>query len=299
MLEKETYTQRYLAEKQKYDTLLAKVNSTSTLGSVSIAITDPIASGSGTFVTSAEAQSVRGPQTTDIDQSFAKATTPGLSTPASTTLSAGSPRKDVTPILPFGRLDGTPPRPGYLLHPPPVGFGGAQSLPAGAEAPEISVCQATVPPATHREKMAKAAKAIAKWSGYVVTGIAAVIFFPITIFILVRWLRQERRPQFWDGAEEFHSGEWDDGSATYNIPSRPSRLVGIHPHEDYFGPNAVAGPYATALTPRLGPPVELDSGSRLYQSVDYRAELPGPHELYSPAVEMDLMSRLTKVKPLG
>src|SRR6266536_1195024 len=40
MIEKEVYTQKYLEEKRKYDNLLAKVNSTSTLGSISTVLTE-------------------------------------------------------------------------------------------------------------------------------------------------------------------------------------------------------------------------------------------------------------------
>jgi hypothetical protein len=40
MIEKEVYTQKYLEEKRKYDDLLSKVNSTSTVGSISTVLTE-------------------------------------------------------------------------------------------------------------------------------------------------------------------------------------------------------------------------------------------------------------------
>lgn len=112
-----------------------------------------------------------------------------------------------------------------------------------------------------RDRAAKFGKRIAKGAGYAAAGTVAIIFFPITIGILVIKMRRLLVPA--------------------RILFGVSRAMA--PDSSHRGFN-----YSTES-------IWLDPHYNPYHSADIPAELPALHELSGDAPEMDLTSRLVSV----
>ena len=187
MIEKEAYTQRYLAEKHKYDALLAKVNSTSTLGSISTTLSDTLAPESST--TCIQAEEYASP--TQVED-LADEITPCLLAPShhAVNFNVGAPPHD-------GPLDSS-----HAASPPQDVQ--ARSISAARTITALpqkqlsksneSTTESTQPKLSNRNKALKIARRVARGTGYAVAGTAAVIFFPITIVLFVIRRRRRERP---------------------------------------------------------------------------------------------------------
>jgi len=257
MLEKEAYTQKYLAEKQKYDTLLAKVNSTSTLGSISTTRTGPVAAESRAMFAWAEGADTAG-----------SLVAPELSRPANVN---GEPHFLI--MQPFGQGEpsrqeyadsGLSPheRRGEIAWPQQSHFQPGIVPPPAPPLPTRRVDQFEKRSTKRREKAAEVVKTAARRSGYVVAGVAAVVFFPVTIPVFLVWRRRRSERQSM-GLNVYHDAV---GSLPHPVPQPYMN----HQHQMPFNP---------------------------YESVNYAAELPAPHELDSRGPELDLTSRLTNIGP--
>jgi hypothetical protein len=183
MIEKEAYTQRYLAEKHKYDALLAKVNSTSTLGSISTTLSSTLVPESSTTCIHAD-EHVSSTQVKDLAHEI----TPCLLAPSHHVVNSNG---------------GAPPRDR------PLDSSHAASPPQDVQARSISAARATTalsqkqlsksnelttestqPKPSNRNKALKIARRVARGTGYVVAGTAAVVLFPITIVVFVIYRRR-------------------------------------------------------------------------------------------------------------
>lgn len=223
MIEKEHYTQRYLEQKRKYDDLLEKVNSTSTLGSFIVIGTangtraipeDASSRANGTNDPRKRLDSSRGlPQPTE---------TSGMPVSANTTPEAGTHEPDsgppdqavsllVTPaeaaaVAQLARRAQPGPGPPMITSssstvssttPPPPGA----PLPADATSPPHGLVHYP-PPAESpdnsgkprkRDRLAKTTKTVAKGAGMTLTYSLAVALFPITIPLYIGFSRYRKR----------------------------------------------------------------------------------------------------------
>jgi hypothetical protein len=192
MVEKEVYTQKYLEEKKKYDDLIAKINSTSTLGSISTVHSDHLEAESstrGSPVVSAPAQA--SPISLFVVQND---------------VSRESKRSHATRSL-HAESDGAREENGPTA-PPKVGnstdgiFMASMNVPEPLPATqndqepwaEISTSIRQQRRLKRRKKTAEVIEKAAKVVGYAVVGTVAVALFPITIgiFFLVRRRRSHR-----------------------------------------------------------------------------------------------------------
>ncbi|KAI9766484.1 MAG: hypothetical protein M1839_004888 [Geoglossum umbratile] len=271
MIEKEVYTQKYLEEKRKYDDLLAQVNSTSTLGSISAALAEDLETGPssvhanipndnskigrsdgnsrnlGNTVASKETvpkigglDGQSGPQHPNTLRSLTSDVFPGMATTRGFNPSSGSSsgresheQQDIIMISPVSTSDACQQR----RRPR-----GGQHLPTESE---------TIQGAVKCDKAAKFGRRMAKGAGYAAVGTVAVIFFPITIVYLV-FLRKRR------------------------AQTKETELPTLHPDN---GPSNPAAIYDH------------------YHSADIPAELPAVHELSGFHPELDLISTLTYYNP--
>ncbi|KAH7407328.1 heterokaryon incompatibility protein-domain-containing protein [Cadophora sp. MPI-SDFR-AT-0126] len=242
MIEKEAYTQRYLAEKHKYDALLAKVNSTSTLGSISTTISGTIVPESSTAYVRAE-EHVSSIQVEALTDKI----TPCLLAPSHHVASSDGWEPSHNKPLDSSHA-------AYLQQ-------DVQARPSAAETTTIipqehlsqineSIIKSSQPKHSSRNKALKVGRKVAKGTGYVVAGTFAVAFFPFTIVGLVIYRRKLRHQQQvqapdydydWDSQPPFASpGQWKYSSAAIRaeLPAR---------HE--LGGD-VAGDLASVLTRR-------------------------------------------------
>ncbi|KAH7155927.1 hypothetical protein EDB81DRAFT_376260 [Dactylonectria macrodidyma] len=263
MVEKEAYTQRYLVEKQKYDALLAKINSTSTLGSISTTRSGPVVPESST--TCIQAETLASPtRVEDLTLETAPCLLPPShcavnfddrepphDRPPDSSHAASLREVRVRPISTFGANTTLPQR----------------HLSKSNE----STTANTQPKPSNRNKALKIARRVARGTGYVAAGVAAVAFFPITIVMFVVLYRR-RKTSKQQLPASFHLGPVGDLEA---MPGyiQPPMLQG---HEMYM---PVQQAYSSALMP---------------------AELPAVHELSDfghGGVEMELVGTLTQVSP--
>ncbi|KAH8890676.1 hypothetical protein GQ53DRAFT_170514 [Thozetella sp. PMI_491] len=267
MLEKETYTQKYLIEKQKYDALLAHVNSTSTLGSICTTQTveeQPIR------VTASNTR-LDGPKR---EQSVIQ-NTPGDSPKT-------SPDNDIQPSNPlaaygnFFEAISTDLGPNLM---PGTGDDDRDNDPLD----EISAIQDPEAQATaesqysrknrllkHRQMARRAAQNTAKGIKYTLVGTAAVILFPVTIALFI--VRRRRRAP---APLELNSSKVSPGD--FYPPRQYPVLKYPELRSNYFDPG-----------------IYFHSSDVAYTSSLIPAELPATHELGANP-EFSLVSELADV----
>ncbi|KAK5657510.1 hypothetical protein OQA88_3082 [Cercophora sp. LCS_1] len=287
MLEKEQYTQRYLEEKKKYDDLLAKVNSTSTLNSIlttgsiddsrldignviarpqcspvspgsSSRPREPLASEAAAVFSSNMSTLARGPQVISAVETPAGApadehpSQEGLARLSSLSHGIASKETETPALSPDRRLwqqrRESEPR---------------QAAQASLQSPP------TIRAATRRRKrdiMAKAAKNTAKAAGIATGLVVGVALFPISIPVFVVWRRRQR----------WNEDVLDPTSHAYAMSAPEMSFGEADPNGPYFGSHHHGQqPY--------------------YRSSELYGELPGIHELHGPApVELSLVNQLTR-----
>lgn len=268
MIEKEMYTQRYLQEKEKYDALLAKVNSTSTLGSI---LTTQSATLDGELSGTQPAFPLQvpthcGDSREENGPAIYRGAEPLCSGDGASTnntfnfvLSPAAPARSTMPTSDqlqgqaeamFVASGGAP----SALH----ASGERLSLasvpsprPRPSRPPDVVPDQPTAPQKTKSAK--EHANDIGRGAGYALLAVVAVVFFPITVplYILFRCQRKAQK----------------------------QKDVEAPPPVSYMHPISYQGsewePYASTAIP---------------------AELMGIHELDSSAPELDLTSRLTRLR---
>jgi hypothetical protein len=242
MIEKEAYTQRYLAEKHKYDALLAQVNSTSTLGSISTKFGGTLTSESGTICL----------------QPMAYASAPPAENADAITPCIPAPGQHVNNLI-----TGEPP-----LHGPLKGIH-ASSAPQNSQAgsrsnahalmpvpptqsPKLdeSTIESTQPNPGNSNKALEIARKVAKGAVYVLKGTAAVIFFPITMFMFIAHRKRKYQSELpGDTAVIQHGWNMPDleaaqGSWDYSSYAIPAELPAVHELSgDVEMPRGYTGPY--------------------------------------------------------
>ncbi len=177
MLEKEHYTQKYLAEKRKYDMLLEKINSTSTLGSV-VFLAEPhtiqplVTNGTprGSEENSGPSRSHRSLFKADIAPVNGDKTPPADSHELPASLLA-APRSSWSSDL-SQEISPPPPIPTPSIVAPPAGI---QPTPPNPHDPPRS---STKPPKRH--EIARATKKTAKGAGIGLGVVLAAALFPIS-----------------------------------------------------------------------------------------------------------------------
>jgi hypothetical protein len=197
MIEKEAYTQRYLAEKHKYDTLLAQINSTSTLGSISTTLNDSLVPESSTNCIQAE-EHILSTQIRDLTDEI----TPCSLAPGYHMVNFNS---SVSPH--DGPLDSshsaTPRQEVQARSISAVRATTALPQKQLSESNE-SVIENIPPKPRNRDKALKIVKKVTRGTGYVVMGTVAVVFFPITVVVFVRRKRQRRADMYQSASTEPH-----------------------------------------------------------------------------------------------
>jgi hypothetical protein len=214
MIEKEAYTQRYLAEKHKYDTLLAQINSTSTLGSISTTLSDSLVLESSTTCIQAEEHIVSS-RIRDLPDEI----TPCSLAPSHHMVNCNSsvPPHD-------GPLDSS-----HSAAPQQeVRARSPSAARATTALPQMQLSKSNEliieniqPKPSNRDKALKIVKRVTRGTGYIAMGTVAVVFFPITIVVLVRrkQRRQAHMPAMVSTVPQYQ---------TYQSSMIPAELPGVH-----------------------------------------------------------------------
>jgi hypothetical protein len=265
MIEKEHYTQRYLEEKRKYDELLDKVNSTSTLGSfilmtaasTSREMAEPGQSGQAAcrpLESAAITTAVRG--SSALGQPHVASTEATAETqPASQVISTSLGTSPHTPTAPS-----TPPSLTPRLAPV---HASAASCPPSPTSPPTS---ADGP--RKRDQAAKTAKKVAKGAGIALSVTIAIALFPLTIPAYIFIVRRKLRMS---GPKFDYEGE-EPGYLDNRTEGRPHML-------------SLASEDIRITKWLRAPPAP-------YQSEMMMAELPAFHELPEISPDMALVGRL-------
>lgn len=320
MLEKEHYTQKYLEEKRKYDELLAKVNSTSTLGSISLIIQ---AESSSISRNGADSPNVKanGPSPLPEGDGSPLSALPTMTSamvpipgglPSVPTDEAGLsaeiaiPGKSIqnTPTLDGDRLCSTSKTEPSLL---------AVAAPASSTSTsEVSLAipnslAPVLAPTTNtntRETIPRRRDKAFKGAGIGVTVVVGVAFFPVTLGIY--WFHRRRKSRVRDAylpqmaatsypgglMEVYEASMWEDESAHYYGRHAQSWLWN-QPVAPVLGP----GPDAQAAQQAAAPQQQADlPPSAYYSSQSIPAELPAMHELHAGPAELELVGRLLRAE---
>lgn len=320
MIEKEMYTQKYLGEKRKYDELLIRVNSTSTLESMSSDLSDfaetktslssPVelelvegsSSGIGQSNELLEGKGRLGAPYDRQSQSCLRETRSDTSVPTNHKVLADGISKSDHEILSAsmsptlrdqhsGQASDTP----QIYHQRLSEQGEQQSVlaPCTTDGQVPSKQQDSVqhtyrsalgpPQIEQRQKAAKIAREIAKGVGYLAMVIISILTFPIAIPVFFMIRKRQRRVAT-IGNE--HAGVVSDLESTGASPqAQHPTAYNIYPlvsRED-----CVCGPCQPSQD------TGFPAGVFAYHSADMRAELPGMHELPYIAPELELTNILT------
>jgi hypothetical protein len=292
-IEKEQYTQKYLEEKRKYDQLLEKINSTSTLGSYihmstagpSRAIPEPSCrAASGTqeqVITEAEGEGhglgelasldtpIRAPSARPCMSSvrdnllfLSLATSESLGAAGSSVEASGNGASTVDPVTD----PGSNPRPTSSLS-------AASALSSTSHGISLTVPASTTTNRNEqrprkRDQAARVAKHAAKRTGFALSIALGAALFPITIplYIYVRSLRKGRQI-----------------IASAPITDLPAELLGDDSSDEYAPPAHGSRESLIDLCLGTEEPLSLSNEPIEYHSSMLRAELPGPAELAADA----------------
>ena len=308
MIEKENYTQRYLEEKQKYDELLARVNSTSTLGSIifiSQAGEWASSAGNGTYrLMSGGAEARKDslpdktPQEIFIRSGASAAVTLSVSADGTSEQTAASTPifRDTTTVTQVGdqnqvSVPTSALAPRHSSHETAPQSTTAALVSHTSSSTNVEVLEMAVtsgPPPQRRG--VRTARKVVKYSGITLTAVVAVAFFPVTIGIYI--YDSQRRKQKGCAASVQH-----DAPVSFSVPISPhpqaqwqamTHLTAAH--EQSFRGRRYAPPSYAWLEQTQAPQWLLNP--HMYDSSNIPAELPGPHELETDRVEMDLVRRL-------
>jgi hypothetical protein len=305
MVEKENYTQRYLEEKQKYDELLAKVSSTSTLGSIILInqAGESSSGGNGThrlMSVGAEARKDplpdKTPQEIFIRPGASAAMTLSVSADCTSEQTVASPQafRDTATvsqaadqnqvIVPTSTL-----APRHLSHETTPESTTAALVSHTSSSTGVEVLEMGVTTCVRRERRGvRTAKKVIKYSGITLTAVVAVAFFPVTIGIYV-YDRQRRKRRA--RAESVQHNAVSHSFSASHPQTRWQTVTHLAaPHERKFRARRYAPP-SYAWVEQTQAPQWLPS-PHMYDSSNIPAELPGPHELETGRVEMDLVGRL-------
>ena len=331
MLEKEHYTQKYLEEKRKYDELLAKVNSTSTLGSISLMIQaegssisrngeDPLpdvkvngssrpsdgsppsavptmllamASSSGAIPSIPTDEAGISEETTQPGQSLQ--CTPNLDGTGLCSTNNTAPSSTTVPAIAVSTLTSE----SSLVIP-------ISSDPVSTPTTNTNIANTRERTTRRRHKALKVARNLAKRAGIGVTVVVGVAFFPVTLSIY--WFHRRRKsrvgnahlPQMaatsypGDAWEVHEASMWEeeDESGPYEGRHAQSWLWN-QPVAPALGP----GPDAQAAQQAPAPQQQAYSPpSAYYSSQSIPAELPAMHELNAGSAELELVGRLLRAE---
>ncbi|KAL2134932.1 hypothetical protein VTI74DRAFT_10339 [Chaetomium olivicolor] len=327
MIEKEQYTQKYLEEKRKYDQLLEKINSTSTLGSIIL------------LTTSSETQALAGQaslavnKTSDIADAEEQA---GTSTNESRA-NQGSPPPTYTavshtPLLPINaptlasaspvasealtavNRSTSAPQPklsSTSLRGPSISSEESLSAAAARTSPPFAVVSEplkTLERPKKRVTVAKRAKKTAKGAGITVSVIIGAALFPITIpiFLIIRHRRKRRL------ASQVHLPHPDLGQLQ-PLPQLHGNTAVPHVLEMHYQPQMTTAQQPSYIAqmpasffPAAQSRADFDprasiasnyytAGGMSYDSSRLPAELPAVHELSKEEPALALVGRLMRV----
>jgi hypothetical protein len=233
MVEKEVYTQKYLEEKRKYDNLLAKVNSNSTLASTSSFLSSHIEAGPSSIPAIQTSEAAQACQQSDVAQHDEPSEKTESSEAAilSSKLKSDDHQEDLDrETLSTGRR---------LTSDIFLGTAKTHQLPNGSSNTQVAeltrqheVMAQTWIAATDQqrprnlEKIAKVAKKVAKGAGYAAVGTIAIIFFPITILVLGR--RRRRAGPSMLSSNDTYGMATHPSPHLYQSASLPAELPAIH-----------------------------------------------------------------------